>query len=204
MKGRPAPKAEGRHRLRIRHPSGAEFEAEGDVDFILSEKREFVSNICQQQARTGQAGPASEPAQKDRDAHEPGGKAAPAEGLQGPASQASQGQGLEIWHKIAVFKQNILVLTIKSPEIAKSQAPLLIIAAAQNLGSLREYPAIRLSKSMKASGYLPERLDRLLIQSIKEGRITASGMKRNRSYRLTPRGLAEAFSLASKVLEIQG
>lgn len=173
---------QGKHRLRIRHPSGAEFEAEGSVDFILSEKRQFISNICQQQAHIGQA----EPAPRARDAHEPGGRK------------------LEIWPKIAVFKQNILVLTVKSPEITKSEAPILIIAAAQSLGSLREYPAVRLSKSMKASGYLPERLDRLLLQSIKEGKITASGMKRNCSYRLTPRGLTEAFSLAGKVLEIQG
>lgn len=161
-----------RHKLRLRYPSGAEFEAEGSIEFILSEKNRFIVGIENpeiKEERTTAATPGRPP-------------------------------GHEIWQKIAYFKQNILVLTTKSPLISKTEAGILIIAAAQTLGPMPGYPAVRLAKSMRISGYQPERMDRLLVQGIKEGKITASGTKRNRVYGVTSRGMAEAFSLAHKII----
>jgi len=56
-----------------------------------------------------------------------------------------------------------------------------------------------LSKALKTSGYEPDRLDRLLAKEIREGRVTASGTKRNRTYHLTQKGLEKAY-LATKKL----
>lgn len=167
--------ADNRHKLRLRYPSGAEFEAEGSIDFILSEKNRFIGDMEKPGTKGGQD----------------------AENI--PAKEARPAKH-EIWQKIAAFKQNILILTTKSPLISKIEAGILIIAAAQALGPMPGYPAVRLAKSMRISGYQPERMDRLLVQAIKEGKITASGMKRNRIYSLAPKGMAEAFSIAHKVL----
>ena len=48
-------------RLRIKHPSGAEFEAEGPAELILSEKISFLSSLGQQETKERQ--PAQEQAQ---------------------------------------------------------------------------------------------------------------------------------------------
>ncbi|PIU20246.1 MAG: hypothetical protein COT18_03270 [Elusimicrobia bacterium CG08_land_8_20_14_0_20_59_10] len=49
------------HKLRLKHPSGAEFEAEGPVDFILAEKEIFLRGLPAAPAgRQEQARPAQE------------------------------------------------------------------------------------------------------------------------------------------------
>ncbi len=161
-------------KLRIKYPSGMEFEAEGSLDFVTAEKQHFITAAqnapVEKQTAAGPAGAEME--------------------------QIDTAPIHEIWQKTAIIRQDLVVLTAKSPNISQKEAALIIIAARQMLGFMPEYPAVKLSKSMKMSGYQPGRLDRILNQYIKNGKITASGTKRNRTYKTTPKGMAAAFMLA--------
>lgn len=150
------------HKLRLKYPSGAEFEAEGPAEFILSEKADFLAGMTAPAA----AGP---PVQ------------APAESRQEPA----------FWNTI-IDRNGPLRLRIKTPEINAVDAVLILMAASRALNFKEDMGAIALSKALKTSGYEPDRLDRLLAKEIREGRITASGTKRNRTYRLTQKGIGAA------------
>lgn len=167
-------------KLRIKHPSGAEFEAEGTLDFILKEKESFISNI------------GALPADKRTDAGKP-------EIFIQPVS--SHAVGLELWLKTVTHKGNLFILKVKNPEISGIEASFIIIAASQVIGEMKEYSAINLSKSLKTSGYLTERLDRLLLSEIKSGNIVASGTKRSRYYHLTPKGLQTAYLAITKLIK---
>ena len=76
---------------------------------------------------------------------------------------------------------------------------MLILAAERQLKGSQEISALTLAKAVKASGYAPERLDRVLLKAIKEGLILASGTKRNRAYQITDRGLEIAWLKAAKL-----
>lgn len=160
------------YKLRIKHPSGAEFEAEGPLDFIINEKRGFIEEIAGTAGRTAAAKPA-EPGQ------EPG-----------------------LWQAITVTRAGLLQLRNKSPEVTPEEAILALAAAYRLLEGRQETRAITLSKAIKASGYAPERLDRLIVRDIKEGLIIASGSKRARAYAITQRGLEKAWTAAMKLKRI--
>ncbi|MBU2575356.1 MAG: hypothetical protein KKH28_14910 [Elusimicrobia bacterium] len=155
------------YKLRLKHPSGAEFEAEGPTEFILNEKTSFLAGIAATQAGEKAAG-------------------APAAGAPPEAA---------FWAKIVEHKGELLKLRIKAPGIGAVEAVLILMAANRALNLKEDLSAIILSKALKTSGYEPDRLDRLLTKEIRESRITASGTKRNRTYRLTQKG-AEAASAA--------
>lgn len=159
-----------KYRLRIKHPSGAEFEAEGPEDFILSEKREFLSKFNQQ------------PEQKAI--------------LELPRHEA---KNHAFWQNIVDNRDNLYILKAKSPEISPIEAALIIISADQANSQNGKISAINLSKSLKISGYEPERLDRLLLKKIKQGEIIASGSKRNRLYKLNQKGIQSAYSAIQKL-----
>ncbi len=152
------------YKLRIKDPSGAEFEAEGPAEFISNEKESFLKDLRQNIA------------------HQQSLQAAPVE----TSSKA------EFWNKVTESEGDHLRLKIKSPRISPAEAALTLIAANRAANQTESMSAITLSKALKSSGYEPARLDRLLSTEIREGRITASGTKRNRTYQITQKGLEKA------------
>lgn len=166
-------------RLKLKHPSGAEFEAEGPLDFILKEKESFINNISTFTA--------------DKRMSEVT--------LDTKTISSNQVIGPEIWLKVISHKGNLFILKIKNPSITDIEASYIIIAANHILGEIKEYSAINLSKSLKISGYITKRLDRLLLSEIKASNVLASGTKRNRFYSLTPKGLQKAYLAVTKLIK---
>ena len=162
------------YKLRLKDPSGAEFEAEGTAEFILAEKNSFLAGLA-----PGSAQPGFRPAT--------GGAADAEDRLTG------------FWDKTITDKGGLLRLRFKSPEIGAAEAVLILMAANRALSRKEDLSAITLSKALKSSGYEPDRLDRLLSKEIREGRATASGTKRNRTYRITQKGLERAYTAMKKV-----
>lgn len=158
------------YKLRIKHPSGAEFEAEGPAEFILSEKEGFLKRLPAGQAIPGeQAKAAREPGEKPD------------------------------WGALTEDKNGLMILKNKHLGLKAGPAALLLLAAETQIKGSRELSAIDLSKAVKASGYAPDRLDRVLTKAIKEGLVKASGTKRNRAYHITDRGLEMAWLEARKL-----
>ncbi|MDP2866463.1 MAG: hypothetical protein Q8O90_09485 [Elusimicrobiota bacterium] len=158
------------YKLRIKYPSGAEFEAEGPAEFILSEKDGFINRLN---------APGTSPA-------------APA------VKRYEAGSGPD-WDALADTKNDLTTLKNKHLGVKAGEAALLILAAERQLKSSLEISALTLSKAVKVSGYAPERLDRVLAKAIKEGLILASGTKRNRAYQITDKGLEIAWLKAAKL-----
>lgn len=160
------------YKLRLKDPSGAEFEAEGPAEFILTEKASFLEDLRHKNAA-------------------PGRQAAP--------EQRETPLEADFWNKIISLKDGLIELRIKSPEIGAAQAALILLAANRAVNHKEDLGAMILSKALKTSGYEPDRLDRLLAKEIREGRATASGTKRNRTYRLTQKGLEKAYLAIQKL-----
>lgn len=156
-------------RLRIKHPSGAEFEAEGPAELILSEKTLFLDSLSPRIARRQES------------------------------TEQQQIQQQEQWSAIAETGQGELRLKTKHPEIKAEAAALIIMAANKYLNNTPGLSAIELSKAIKRSGYIPGRIDRLLAKANKNGLITASGTKRSRAYQITNRGAEKAWLEARKL-----
>jgi hypothetical protein len=157
------------YKLRIKHPSGAEFEAEGPAEFIQAEKEGFLTRL-----EPAGGTPASHKNHKEQ--------------AEKPA-----------WDALAESRNGLTMLKNKHPHLKAPEAALLILAAERQLNGTQEVSAITLSKAVKTSGYAPERLDRTLAKAIREGLIKASGTKRNRSYYITDRGLEKAWLEARKL-----
>lgn len=157
------------YKLRLKDPSGAEFEAEGTAEFISAEKTSFLAGLIH-------GVPASAPRQ--------------AEGADAEAA---------FWNKIVSNNGDLIKLRLKSPEINAVEAVIILLAANRAITRKEELSAITLSKALKTSGYEPDRLDRLLSKTIREGRVTASGTKRNRTYRITQKGLEKAYTAIKKI-----
>ena len=161
------------YKLRIKDPSGAEFEAEGPAEFILNEKESFLKDLNH-------------------------GKAV----VQGSPALPNHGQsaaGIDFWDKFVEARGEQLRLRTKSPDISAAEAALILIAANEALNQKESISALILSKALKTSGYVPDRLDRLLASEIREGRATASGTKRNRTYQATRKGLERAHKTINKI-----
>jgi len=167
------------YKLRLKDPSGAEFEAEGPADFVQSEKACFLEAI-----RTKTAEPAAQTA---------------APGREDARLEMGGGHGPDFWEKIVTLSDNIISLRFKSPNVGAAEAALVLLAANRAIDRSENLSAITLSKAMKRSGYQPDRLDRLLSKEIREGKATASGTKRNRTYRITQKGLEKIYSAVSKL-----
>ena len=158
------------YKLRIKHPSGAEFEAEGPADFILTEKEGFLSRL----AAPNEPAAAAQPA-RDRTDEQPD------------------------WQALAETKNGLTILRNKHPQLKAGAAALLLLASERQQSGAREVGALGLSKAIKASGYVPGRIDRLLAKAIREGLVKASGTKRNRAYSITDKGLETAWLEARKL-----
>lgn len=155
------------YKLRIKDPSGAEFEAEGPAEFILAEKETFLKGL------TG---------------------AKPV--------KISQPEQETAWDQLTEQHKGLTRIRAKHPGLKAEEAAILILAAEKQLKGAQETSALYLSKAIKASGFVPDRIDRLLNKATKEGLVKASGTKRNRVYRLTDRGLERA-SLEAHILNRQ-
>ncbi len=158
------------YKLRIKHPSGAEFEAEGPADFISAEKEGFLSRL-----ETGAGAPGKLP------------------------ERQADSQENNTWSAIAEVKNGLTILKNKNPGLKAGEAALLLLAAERQLNKTQNLSAITLSKAIKASGYAPDRLDRLLTKALKEGLVKASGTKRNRTYSIADKGLERAWLEARKL-----
>ncbi len=158
------------YKLRIKHPSGAEFEAEGPAEFILSEKDGFLSRLAEPGKSAGQAA----------------------------ENQPKTGSNPD-WDTLAEAKNGLITLRNKHLGVKAGEAALLLLAAERQLKGSLEVSAISLSKAVKASGYAPERLDRTLTKALREGLVKASGTKRNRAYHITDKGLETAWLQAKKI-----
>lgn len=155
------------YKLRIKHPSGAEFEAEGPAEFIQTEKEGFLNRL------------------------------APTAGEQPKHQQEAQEES--VWSALAEAKNDILILKNKHPNLKAKDAALLLLAAEMQLNGRESISAIALSRAIKTSGYVPERIDRLLAKANREGLIKASGTKRNRAYQITDKGRERAWLEARKL-----
>lgn len=155
-------------KLRIKHPSGAEFEAEGPAEFILTEKEGFLSRLGPGESKP--AGQAREKAPEQPD-----------------------------WDAIAETINGLTILKNKHPQLKAGEAVLLLLACKRQLNGAQEVGALSLSKAIKASGYVPGRIDRLLAKALREGLVKASGTKRNRTYHITGKGLEIAWLEAKKL-----
>lgn len=152
-------------RLKLTLPQGAQFEAEGNEEFIQKEKDNFLRLIN----LTGNV----EPKLKITD--------------------------FSSWQDAAYLKDNTIALKVKYPDLTPSQAVLLILAIGKNVMQISPYPALNLSKSLKKSGYIKGRVDRIIASEIKNATIMALGTKRNRTYQITQKGLAKAYILLERL-----
>ncbi len=159
-------------KLRLKDPSGAEFEAEGTTEFVLAEKTSFLAGLTR-------------------------GKAVPERRLTARAGATTPETAF--WSRIITDKGDLLKLRFKSPEIIAVEAVLILMAANRTINQKEDLGAITLSKALKSSGYEPDRLDRLLSKEIRDGRVTASGTKRNRTYQITQKGLEKAYMATRKL-----
>jgi hypothetical protein len=160
------------YKLRIKHPSGAEFEAEGPAEFILSEKEGFLNRLI--------------PAPGNRTE---------------TAAEGAEDKENNTWEALSETKNGLLILKNKHQELKAGDAALLLLAAARQLSQEDSVTAITLSKAVKASGYAPGRIDRLLAKAGREGLLKAAGTKRNRAYQITDKGLERAWLEARKLQE---
>jgi hypothetical protein len=108
----------------------------------------------------------------------------------------------EIWNAIAVFNGNTVALRRKPKDIDTGQAALILLGAAKVLRDIPDMTALELSKSLKLSGYLKDgkRLDRALINEIESANLLFQGNKRNRSYIITQKGIAKAFTSIERII----
>lgn len=157
------------HRVRLRLPDGAEFEAEGSAEFVASERREFLGTRAPRVV-AGAAGPDPE-AQPEPD---------------WDRLIESKGPILQLRTKLP-------------GEGAEREACLILLAAARGLLRQAKPTASQLARWLRASGYPIGRVDRAIQGSVDQGEILASGARRARRYELSGPGLAKGWRLAHKL-----
>jgi hypothetical protein len=171
---------EERIKLRLRWPSGAEFEAEGPAELVSREGRDFA------QALQGAGQAASLPTDGSA-----------------PAARRALGEPRIAWDEILELKGRALQLRSKlGAGKTEHDACLVLMAAAQKKLQEAKPTATMLAKWLRRSGYPVGRMDRALQDAVAQGEILASGSRRARRYELTASGrlkallLAEALTLA--------
>ena len=168
-------------KIRFKLPNGEEFEAEGSLEFIESQRNYFLALLASQR-RAPQAVPNPDPVLPPNPKKEP----------QEPAFKP------HLWEDLLRQEDDLLILR-KKHKLTAVQAAFLIITGAKMLLGKDTYNALQLSRSLKLSGFETGRLDRLLKGEVSIGRLEAGGAKRSRAYKLTPQGMAHASVLAAKL-----
>jgi len=168
-------------KIRFKFPNGEEFEAEGSLEFIESQRNYFFA-LMEKKRQTPQRllnpaliQPQTAPKQPQDPVFKP-----------------------HLWEDLLRQEDGLVVLR-KKHKLGPAQAAFVLLAGAKMLLGKAAYSALELSRSLKLSGFETGRLDRLLKTEVSIGRLQAGGAKRSRSYQLTPQGLAHASVLASKL-----
>ena len=198
-------------RIRIRIPSGAEFEAEGTEELVLSEKEKFIKKFANDYEAIKNTDleiiGVEEENQKKLNHQNSFGEIKVHEVEQKKFGQPdllfsvdkTEG-GIEpknAWETITrKGKNQHLVIISKDKSINAAEAVLILLAAEQQLSGNFEIPALILSGMLKSSGFQARRLDRLLQQYIDNGYIKYTGTKRGRAYSLSEKGFQKAALLA--------
>ena len=153
---------ENNYRIKIKYPTGFEIEIEGSKDFVLNQKNEILNNEILNKLKI------SEKTSKEITTRK------------------------ESIKKLMDIKNNIPYLKLRIPELDIQSVALIVLTAYKDLFSQESVSAITLSKSLKLSGYITKRLDRIMLNLIKENEVISIGSKRKRFYSLTDKGLALA------------
>ncbi len=164
------PEEPGRHKIRLRLPDGAEFEAEGSPEFVRGERQEFLSGL-----RTP---PVAAPRPEAPRAGEPD--------IAWEAITERKGRDLQLRAKLAGDK-------------SQKDACLVLLAASHKLLNLPKPTAAQLAKWLRGSGYPVLRMDRALQDGIERGELLSSGSRRARRYELTAPGRLKAWLLAEQL-----
>lgn len=193
-------------KIRIKFASGEEFEAEGPLDFIETQRDYFLALVRKE--------PIS-PAQNREDISVSGSLTPHTEAFSGtyrgnaaipntatparPAisSPADTFSNTRPWEQLLKHEGDVLFLRRKL-RLSTDEAALLILGGNKVLLHQKECRALLLAKAVALSGFKIPRLDRQLTSAIKLGYILCIGSKRSRAYSLTPAGFAHAFMLAQK------
>ena len=157
------------HRLRLRLPDGAEFEAEGSPEFVRGERQEFLSGL------KAAPRPEGEPA---RPLGEPN--------IAWETITEHKGRSLQLRAKLSGDK-------------SQKDACLVLLAASHKLLNLPKPTAAQLAKWLRGSGYPVLRMDRALQEGIERGELLSSGSRRARRYELTAPGRLKAYILANQL-----
>ena len=200
-------------KIRFKLASGEEFEAEGSLDFIQSQRDYFLTLI-------NKPGPAPAFPNRPRpqeDTFVPGTRAprlyatapgsyaynparptppAPAEEPI-PADAKTVFSGKRLWEQLLKTEGDLVFLR-RRLRLSPDDGMLLILGGAKELLEKETYSALLLARAAERSGFQITRLDRLLAPAAKLGYILIEGIKRSRTYALTPAGFAHAFMLAQK------
>jgi len=159
-------------KIHIKLQIGAEFEAEGSEAFVIREKNDFLRIAL--------------PGSENREMANQENKTDPAEGK-------------SVWTTVIGFKKEIPYIIKKSSSLEAHEAALIIMAGQRALKNNDEISAINLSRALKLSGLRSKRIDREISPYIKEDKISAFGFKRNRSYKINPKGIQDAYLKAIKI-----
>lgn len=166
------------HRLHLKLPNGAELEAEGSLEFVTEERREFIS-LQGGRPRAAEGG------------NPPSEAGAPENPQEGP---------LVAWDTILEAKGDSIQLRSKlRGERTEKDACLLLLAAAQNVLRNSKPTSSQLAKWLRASGYPISRVDRILQEALDQGDILATGSRRARRYELSGPGKVKAMILAARM-----
>lgn len=193
-------------KLRFKLKTGEEFEAQGDLEFISTQKEAFLNLVKtpKQQNAANTTYQPQIPAQQEINLLKPAYLR-----RQGTLSEQEENKQSiktpsgEVWDKVAYSDGDNIIIRRKSKLIKPQIAALIILGSAKVLTAQDTLSALELAKSLKLSGYLKagQRLDRLIEGEIKEGFLSYEGSKRNRLYRISAAGQAKAYTWAEKLLQ---
>ncbi len=162
------------HRIRLKLPGGAEFEAEGSPEFVHNERLEFLSGLQEAPLAAQRAASSA---------------ATPAPGAPNIA-----------WDAITELKGRHIHLRAKLPNgKTEKDACLVLMAASHKLLNQPKPTATQLAKWLRSSGYPILRMDRALQHAVTHGDILSSGSRRARRYELTAPGRLKAYILADQL-----
>jgi hypothetical protein len=158
------------HRIRLKLPGGAEFEAEGAPEFVHQESRAFLRSL-QGASEAGES----------------------------PQHPLGPGPHIA-WEGITELKGRALQLRCRLPAgKTEREACLVLLAASQRLLSQPKPTAAQLAKWLRRSGYPVSRMDRALQDAVTQGEILSSGSRRARRYELTAPGRLKGLLLAEQL-----
>ena len=196
-------------KIRFKLANGEEFEAEGSLEFIESQRSYFLELIKKKPPHNT---PAPRPLPPPREDSSVSGTLTPRLYATAPGTYADGPSRNPVapipytetalppnrlWEQLLKQEGDTLFLRRKL-RLNASEAALLILGGAKTLLNTEECRALWLSKAIALSGFQIPRLDRQLAPAMKLGYILCIGSKRSRAYTLTPAGFAHAFMLAQK------